>query len=148
MIRGGPGSERLDGEFGRDRIFGGGGDDELGSEDSRAELHGGDGDDFLIRLGPESDCGTGIDTFAAPDGVLRLGRVRAGCELASPDLEDQLATADPSIVVDSAARAATVSRSRSSPTRRSRAASTSSCSSAAGGWRSSRTFGCAAAPAG
>ncbi len=101
VIRGGPGSERLDGAFGRDRIFGGGGDDELGSEDARAELHGGDGDDFLIRVGPKSDCGAGIDTFAAPDGVLRLGRVRAGCELASPDLEDQLDTADPSIVVDS-----------------------------------------------
>ena len=52
-------------------------------------------------VGPKSDCGAGIDTFAAPDALLRLGRVRAGCELASPDLEDQLDTADPTIVVDS-----------------------------------------------
>ena len=78
-----------------------GGRRQLGSEDPRAELHGGSGDDFLVRLRGRSDCGPGTDTFAAPGAPLRLGRVRASCERASPNLENQLDTVDPSIVVDS-----------------------------------------------
>ena len=101
VIVGGDGDELLDGGRGPDRIFGGNGDDTLLAASAKAQLHGGEGDDYLVALRPGSDCGPGTDTFAAFDGPLRLGRVRASCELAEPLLPEWVGGDDPRIDVAS-----------------------------------------------